>query len=47
VQTGKIEWHLLLEIAAQEFKEPEALKISALESIVKVCKKLEWIISIG
>jgi hypothetical protein len=30
----------ILELAAQEFKEPEALKISALESIAKVCKKL-------
>jgi hypothetical protein len=30
----------ILELAAQEFKEPEALKISALESIAKVRKKL-------
>jgi hypothetical protein len=36
----KNEQKRLLELATQEFKEPEAPKISALESIAKVCKKL-------
>jgi hypothetical protein len=36
----KNERKCILELAAQEFKEPKAPKISALESIAKVCKKL-------